>query len=269
MSRRSAVVGTLGAGLAACSRKPGPGAGAGAPDAPAYLAPPTLTGAERGSDGAVRITGRSQPRARVSLHAPEGDLISVKADDQGGWSLVMASPLSPRLYAFEAETHGRVIKGEGALAVMPAPSPPALVLRPGFPSVPAGPHDPARLQLVSVEMDGGGFAASGFAPPRTRVALSVDGAVLCIALSGADGRFGLIATDPQHAVKAGAHTVRVETPGGLVVERPVVVAAPILAENLFYLASPAPGGWAITWRLPGGGLQSSRVFENAVAGARA
>jgi len=66
----------------------------------------------------------------------------------------------------------------------------------------------------------------------------------------------------------GAHRVALQTKTGLRVERSVIVATPRLAAGSAYKAVEAPGGWAITWALPGGGAETCQVFDDAVARVR-
>lgn len=230
----------------------------------AYLAPPTLKEASRGEGGGLHLEGHAPAGAVLRLRSPEGGQATVRAGPDGAWALELPASDTPRLYAFEAEVGARTVRGEGALAIMPPPSTPALVLRAGFAATTAGVGAPGRLQLVDIEFNGGGLAAGGFAPPGSPVRLTVDGAVVGVAQASATGHFAILAADPRHGVPNGGHRVRVETPQGLVVERRVDIAPPMLPADRAYTANSVAGGWSLNWRLPGGGGQTSLIFDDAV-----
>ena len=266
-SSRSAVPYVLAGALAlcACGERGHPGHGP-EDQARAYLPPPTVSAAERAPDGAVRLAGQAPANAVVRLRAPDGGAASAQAAGDGRWSLVLPPATAPRLYAIQAELPNRMVRGEGALAVMPSPGPPALTLQAGFAGVPAGQGQPGRLQLTTFDYDGGGAAVGGFAPPLSRVRLTVDGGLVGVTNADAQGRFAVLAVERN--VAPGPHRIRVETPDGLSLEEPVELAETVLPPDRPFAAAQAPGGWLISWRLPGGGAQSSLVFDNAsVSGA--
>lgn len=262
-SSRSAALSVVAGALAlsACGGQGRTGHGPQA-EAGAYLPPPTVTSADRAPDGAVRLSGQAPPNALVRLRAPAGGAATAQADDRGRWRTDLPASATPRLYALQAELPARVVRGEGALAVMPAPGTPALTLRAGFAASAAGQGRPGQLQLVSLDFDGGGAAVGGFAPPGSPVRLKVDDELAGVTRADAQGRFAVLST--VRNVSPGPHRIRVETPQGLSLEAPVQLAQPALAADQPFAASAAPGGWLIRWQLPGGGVQSSRVFDRAV-----
>jgi len=233
----------------------------------AYLAAPTLAAAERQEDGAVKLLGHAPAGALVRLRAPGGGGASVLASDDGHWVLTLPPADTPRLYAIEAELQMRVVRGEGAIAVMPAPGPAGLTLRAGFASLPAGHGQPHRLQLITFDFDGGGAAVGGFAPPKSRVRLTVDGGTVGATDADAQGRFAVLAV--VRTVAPGSHEIRVDTPQGLAIDQSVEVAEASLAPDQPFAATRSPGGWRVSWQLPGGGGQSTLVFDNASASAAA
>jgi hypothetical protein len=261
----AALVGT-GSALSACGAPVRP-TGPSNAEASAYLSPPTVAAAFRTPGGEVRLVGRSPPGALVRLQSPGGGTVTAVADADGRWTLAppcATEPPSPCLYALQAQTHDQSLRGEGALAVIPAPAPAAIVLRPGFASAPTGRDEAGRLQLVSFDYDGEAVAASGFAPPQSQVRLAVDGVTMGVGAADSEGRFGVLGVAARKTLP-GRHTVRVETRQGLSVERSVTTAAPALADGRPFAAAPAPGGWTISWRLGGGGVQTSQVFDDAIA----
>jgi hypothetical protein len=233
----------------------------------AYLSPPTLLDGLRAPSGDVRLEGRAPPGAVVHLKAPDGAAAAAIAGGDGRWTITLppaAGAPSPRLYALQAEARDQILRGEGALAVLPAPAPVAMVLRPGFATAPVGRGEPDRLQLVTVDYDGEAAAASGFAPPQSLVRLTVDGVKIGVSNADAQGRFAILGVAPRK-IPPGPHLLRVDTPPpeGLSVERSATLLAPDLPGGQLYTAAPAVGGWTIIWRLTGGGAQSSLVFDDA------
>jgi hypothetical protein len=255
--------------LGGCGPKPAHPAAKAPTPVGGYLTPPTIQSATREADGGVRLAGAAAQGASIGLHAPDGAQFEVHSGVDGAWSLDLPPASEPRLFAFDAKTETQTIRAEGALAIMPPPGVPALVLRAGYAAAPSGqtPGGPARafLQLVSFDYDGGGAAAGGFAAPDSPVRLSIDGAIVGLSRADAQGRFAVLAIDPRRGVPAGAHTVRIETPQGLAIERRVIVAAPEIPPDKAFAARRTNDGWVLSWRLPGGGAQSSLVFDAASA----
>jgi hypothetical protein len=230
-------------------------------EASAYLQPPTLWAAERAVDDAVRLSGRAPANALVRLRSPDGGGAMTRAGSNGLWSVILPAAASPRLYSIQAELPNREVRGEGAIAVMPPPGPLALTLRAGFAGVPAGQGQRGRLELTNVDYDGGGAAGGGFAPPLSRVRLTLDGGVVGLTNADAQGRFAVLATERN--ITPGPHRIRVDTPEGLSLEEPVELNLMNLPPDQPFAAARAPGGWLIGWRIPGGGVQSSLVFDQA------
>jgi hypothetical protein len=255
------VLGACGQRRPASSAQPAASAGG-------YLAAPTLTTAGREADGGVHLIGQAPPDARIALRSPDGSRFEAHSGPTGAWSLDIPAAPAPRLFAFEAATASQTVRGEGAMAVMPDPGVPALILRAGYAAAPSG-KPPSGLQLVSFDCDGGGAAAGGFAPPGSPVRMSIDGAIVGLSKADAQGRFAILAIDPRRGVPAGRHTLRIDTPQSLAIERQIEVKAPDIAPDKAFDASRIDGGWTLSWRLPGGGAQSSMVFDSASATAGA
>ena len=232
----------------------------------AYLAPPTLASATHAPGGAVQLMGSAPAGAEVRLRSPDGSDATVKAGGDGAWAVTLPPADTPRLYAFEARVGARVLKGEGALAVLPPPEIAALVLRGGYAALPPGSGAPGRLELIAFDYDGGGAAVVGVAAPGSPVRFLIDGGVVGAAQANSEGRFAMVAVDPRRGVAPGVHTIRVEAKGGQTVERRVEVKASQMAPDRAYVADRDPNGWALSWRTPGGGLQTSLVFDPAQGG---
>ncbi len=249
--------------LAGCNRPQGT-ARAGTGGDQDYAAPPTVESAVRVAGGAVRLAGHAPSEALIQLHAPDGGQATARADLGGAWALDLPPSEQPRLYAFEAVSGRQSIRGEGALAVMPAPALPALILRAGFATEAIGPVRTDRLQLIALDYDGSGAAVGGFAPMHSRIRLAVDGKVLGEAAVDSQGRFAVLAVDPGHHVAPGPHQVRVYTSQGLAVDRSVTVSDGEIGADQAFTGSRGAGGWRVIWRLPGGGVQTSLIFDDAI-----
>jgi hypothetical protein len=180
----------------------------------------------------------------------------------------MALPASPepRLYGFEARLGARVIHGEGALAIMPSPAGYAVVLRAGYAALPVRSGSGSPLELATLDYDGGGAAVSGFAQPGALVRLVIDGGMVGATQTNSSGRFAIVAVDPRRGVAPGSHVIRIEESRGLFVERRVDVSAPTIPADRAYWAVRGPSGWMLSWRGPGGGTQTSLVFDPAAGG---
>lgn len=227
-----------------------------------YAAPPELTDAVRGADGAVTLAGKAQPETRVRLNSPEGEAIDVTVARDGTWTATLAPSPSPRMYAFAAEAAGRSIRGEGPVLVLPAPGPPALSPRAGFGAVALG--RAGRPVIVAFDYDSaGGAAVAGLAPPRASVRLLIDGTQAGSDQADDLGRFAIMA--PGVTVAPGRRTLQVAT-AAAADEVQVMVSAPARPGPAAYLARREEGRWRIDWAVPGGGVQTTLVFD-ARAGA--
>ena len=159
-----------------------------------------------------------------------------------------------------------MLKGEGALATLPAPYIPALTLRAGFAALPPASAAAGRVEWVALDYDGGGAAVAGIAPPGTPVRLLIDGGPVGTTRANGQGRFSIVAVDPRRGVAPGAHVIRLETRAGESIERRVEIKAPEVPTDKVYQVARDPSGWAVSWRTPGGGLQTSLVFDPALGG---
>ena len=242
----------------ACARRPVAAAAAGARADPDFLAPPSVTRAERDGVGGVRLAGRAAPGAQVALRSPQGDHEEATAGADGAWAIVLPGADAPRAFALSAAENGRTVRAEGAVLVSPAPDAPAVLLRGGAPAWPVAAPG-AGLRWVSADMDaGGGAAVSGFAPPGASVRLSIDGVASGAGQADAAGRFGVLwlgtpVTDGPHAVGVATPSQgRTLTlgfgPGAALDGAPVRVAR-------------EAQGWRVAWAPPGGGGQTTLVLD--------
>jgi hypothetical protein len=224
-----------------------------------YLAPPALTGAER-IDGRVRLLGSAQPDAEVRLASPDGALYTAAVSSDGRWNLTLPAATQPQMFAFSAALGDRTLRGEGAVVVTPAPGPPAMLLRAGFgaQSLGTGRDQPT---ILAVDYDAsGGAAVAGLARPGAAVALSLDGARAGFGQTDAGGRFAVTATN--RTLAPGVRRVAVETSEGSAAVS-IQADAPAPLEGAPYRAQRVTGAWRIDWAPPGGGVQTSVVFDQA------
>jgi len=222
-----------------------------------YLAPPTPTSASRRPDGGVQLRGTAPAAAQVRLASPDGAAFGAMAGTDGAWTLELPPAEAPRMFAVSAEASGETLRGEGALIVLPGPAVPALLARSGFGAVALGPA-PGKVQLVALDYDGGGgTAVAGLAQPNTEVRLTLDDAPAGIGQTDAAGRFAILA--PNRRLASGAHSLSVEARSG-VARRDTVVILPQPLTTPFR-ATRQPGAWRVDWRLPGGGVQTTLVFD--------
>lgn len=222
-----------------------------------YLAPPALTGAVRGA-GNLTLTGTAPAGGQVRLASPDGRVLTADVDGRGGWTLTVPTPGAPSMFAFSAQTVGRVVRGEGAVLLAPAPGPPALLLRPGFAALSVG-LTPTGPVIVAVDYDAsGGTAVAGLAAPNAPVRLSLDGVLAAGGQSDSQGRFAMMAANATLA--PGARTIEVETTSGQADVR-IMMSPPTPLEGAPYRAARQGGAWRIDWAPPGGGVQTSLVFD--------
>jgi len=226
-----------------------------------YLVTPSVLAAERRPDGGVVLTGRAPPDSLVRLASPEGDAFGASAGADGGWRLELAPVARARMFALSADVAGRPVHAQGALVVMPAPSPAALMVRAGYGALPVG-QPGAQPRIVALDYDSAGVAAvAGLATPRATVQLTLDGATAGQTRADARGRFAMLA--PNHPLAAGPHLAAVTTPAGsaqLTVQ--IAPAAPLATP---YRAAREGSAWRIDWTPPGGGLQTTLVPDQGPA----
>ncbi len=250
--------------LAACGGPPQRGGEAEPPaQQSAYAPPPELTDATRGADGGVTLSGRAPPESRVRLNSPEGQSLGATAGKDGAWSLALAPSATPRMFALSAEVAGRPVRGEGPVLVLPAPGPPALTPRAGFGALAVG--RATTPTIVALDYDaGGGAAVAGLAAPKSSVRLLIDGMPAGSDQADDRGRFAIMAVGGP--VSAGDRLVQVTTDAGGAQAR-VGLSAPTAPGAAAYLARREDGHWRIDWSLPGGGVQTTLVFDVAPSGS--
>ncbi|MEO6338400.1 MAG: hypothetical protein ABIO39_00045 [Caulobacteraceae bacterium] len=223
-----------------------------------YLTPPELSLAVRQADGAVHLTGSAAPSARVRLASPEGTIYAATAGPGGAWSIDLPPASAPRMFAVSAETGSETVRAEGALLVLPPPGPPGLLARAGFAAVALG-SAPKAAGIAAIDYDSeGGAAVAGFAQPGVQVRLSLDGQPAGLDLANAKGRFAVMA--PNRRLSTGRRQIKIEAQGSppATVEAQISPPAPLTAP---YRAVRQAGAWRVDWKPPGGGVQTTLVFD--------
>ena len=228
-----------------------------------YVAPPSLTSAARLASGVVQLKGTVSPGAQIRLASPDGAAFGATAGEDGAWTLDLPASSEPRMFSVAAQAGPATLRGEGALIVLPAPGPPALLARAGFAAVPLS-QGSGATEIVALDYDsGGGAAIAGLAAPDAEVRLTMDNEPAGIGQADAAGRFAILA--PNRRLSSGTHTLAVEVQSGNAsarasVQPPIDLTAP-------FRAARQPGAWRMDWALPGGGVQTTLVFDAAAPAA--
>ena len=247
--------------LGSCDRRSPADIAAAAPaaDASGYLSPPKVLSAQRGPDGTVTISGRSGPlvRVRLSTPPPSSTAYGGTAGGNGDWSIVTPAAHDVRLYGVAEELVGRDVQGEGYVATLPGPGPAGVLLRAGGGA--AVLVRPEGLKIAAADYDSSGSAViSGLAQPGATVRLVVDGASAGETRASDHGRFSI----NLGALKPGDHQARVEA-ADLSASAKFTVATPAPVAGLPYRGERTPVGWRIDWLTPGGGEQTTQIFDAA------
>ncbi len=264
---RAAVLASLVVALTGCGRS-APWTRAAGPPAPppadagdsGYREPPQVRRAQRGSDGAVILSGQALPGATLRLASPDGRHEQTQADDSGAWAL-MAPPGGPAIYGLSQDLGGRRDQAQGYLAVLPSGEPAAVELRSGAGAISlARPvHKPV---ITAIDFDSADAAVvSGWAGANQPLRVLIDGVSVEEGMAEADGRFSLSLPKP---LAGGVRSVKVICPTGEAdVSIDVTSAA---AFNGVLHASHDGASWRLDWVTPSGGVQSTQLYETAEPG---
>lgn len=220
-----------------------------------YLPPPRVQAVRTGRAG-VALAGVSVAGARVRLEASTGEVASAEVDALGVWTVVVRPSPSTRLFALSMTVGKRSVRSEGYLAVTPEGR--AAQLRAGAGAVVLSP--PSRRPLIlALDFDRGGAAMiSGVGTPNAEIGLRVDRTAAGGSAVDHQGRFAFALSQP---LGAGSHEVELSGEGG----EDLVIADGARAAPLdrLFRAERAGRAWRIDWMTPGGGLQSTLLFDRA------
>ena len=230
------------------------------PDESGYLRPPGQLSAQRGPSGVV-VSGRSGPEVRVRLSSPppNGVAYGATARDDGQWSITTPDSPTVGLFGIAEELAGRDVQGEGYVAILPRPGPPAALLRAGGGASMLVPSPSVGLKITAVDYDGSGAAVvSGLAHPGTPVRLFVDGVAAGEARAGDRGRFSISLAG---MLKPGAHDLRAAS-ADQAADAKISVDSPRPITGRPYRGERSATGWRIDWLTPGGGEQTTLIFDS-------
>ncbi|MFI4935155.1 MAG: hypothetical protein ACHP7N_11080 [Caulobacterales bacterium] len=221
-----------------------------------YVPPPELTGAARTGQG-VDLAGTANPGAEVRLASPKGAVLVARADAKGGWRLTAPASSEPRLLGLSMSDHGRIAQAKGYLFL--APDGEAARLRAGGGSEALAGAAPGLIAAAHDYDDQRAATLSGRAAPGEAVSLRVDGVERGQASADAERRFVLPLNQP---LSPGAHDFDLSGAGGET-HFTANIAAPAPLAGSPFRASREAAGWRVDWLTPGGGEQTTLIFDPA------
>jgi hypothetical protein len=232
-------------------------------DAPAsasgYIRPPQITAASRNGDAAAVLSGQGEPDVRLRLASPDGGAYGATADDTGHWTLTLPASTDVRLFGLSEEVAGRVVQGEGYVAVLPPPGRPAVLLRAGGGAAPL--IDQETLEITAIDFDSaGGAVISGAAKAGLALRAVIDGTAAGESHANAHNHFVIALTS---ALKPGDHQVQVQSAGAAATASINVSPTPAAITGLPYRGARFDSGWRLDWLTPGGGPQTTLVLDPA------
>jgi hypothetical protein len=243
--------------LSACDKATPPARPAGLTQSD-YAAPPELTSATRAADGTVTLSGAGIPLARIRLASPTGASIGATAAANGRWNAALPPAAEVRLLSLSQDVDGRLVRARGYVAVLPPPGPVAATLRAGTGARPV--FSPASLSIGSIEFDGAGAGVvSGSAAPDTPIRLFLDGQDAGEGRTDRTGRFDITLADN---LSPSGHSIIVVSPAGRATQAFDATPAAAITTPPF-AAERRTGAWRIDWMTPGGGVQSTILFDAA------
>jgi hypothetical protein len=120
-----------------------------------------------------------------------------------------------------------------------------------------------RIQAIDYDGAGGG-AVSGRAPAHAPVRLFIDGQTVGSSQADAGGAFTILDVNARAPLSPGPHTFRIEASWrGRVADAEGLwpVAPGLPPTGSLFRAQRESGAYRIDWRLPGGGFQTTVVFD--------
>jgi len=235
--------------------------GVSAPEAAAeagYLAPPAVTASRPEGDG-IRLEGTAAPGSRVRIAPPRGEPIFVPVSEDGRWRALLTPSQGVHLFGLSMSDGERSAQAEGYM--MMTANGRIAQLRAGAGAVSLAPAS-ASPRILALDYDReGGAVVSGVAAPGASLALRVDRARRGETKADARGRFSIAFSEP---VAMGPHELEVSGDGGADVRRVVLSPALSVGEGP-YLGRRTDYGWRVDWMPPGGGVQTTLLFEGPAA----
>ncbi|MBI5939912.1 MAG: hypothetical protein HY859_05740 [Caulobacterales bacterium] len=210
--------------------------------------------------GGLALAGTAAPGARIRLGTPTGELRYASASETGRWTIVIPPSGDLRLFGVSMTVGARTVQAEGYLAVTPGGR--AAQLRAGAGALVLAP--PSRRPLIlALDFDRDGAAmVSGVGTVGAEIGLRLDRAAAGGATIDRQGRyrFALVRT-----MASAGHVLEISGAGGeqvltISAGRPAPLGQPFRAERV-------QGAWRIDWMTPGGGVQSTVLFDPPGVGA--
>jgi len=221
----------------------------------AYQPAPEVTGAAVAKDGRIELTGAAAPGAAVRLASPGGAAQFATADAQGGWSVIVPASPAPRLFGLSMSRGGPLVQAMGYIFVAPDGRVARLREGGGSEALAPGGHG---LMALALDTDARHAAAlSGLAAPGDTVSLRVDGIERGQAVADKSGRFILSLNEP---LAPGAHAFDLASSSGEA-QFEVTVDAPAHLANGPFASARQGRAWRVDWMMPGGGEQTTLVFD--------
>jgi hypothetical protein len=194
--------------------------------------------------------------ARVRLASPTGASIGATAAANGRWNAELPAALDVQLLSLSQDVEGRLVRARGYVAVLPAPGPAAATLRPGSGARPV--VRSTAPAITSIEFDDvGAGVVSGSAGANEPIRLFLDGQEAGEGRTDQDGRFDITLADNLAPT---GHSVIVLAPEGRAAQAFDATRAAAIARPPFAVERRT-GAWRINWMTPGGGVQSTVLFD--------
>ena len=220
-----------------------------------YAAPPELTAGARIAGDRIELSGSATAGSKVRLATPGGAAMFAVADAKGRWRLQTSMTTEPRLFGLSMSNDGRVTQAAGYLFLAPDGALARLRAGGGSEVLAAAGSGVAALAL---DYDSQRAATlSGRAASGETVTLRVDGVERGQAEADARRRFVLPLNQP---LAAGDHDFDLSAPSGQA-HLSAAIAAPAPLGGAPFQAGRFGAGWRIDWVTPGGGEQTTLIFD--------
>jgi len=220
-----------------------------------YIAPPITLAAQPSRTGGIVLSGSAAPGAKVRLGTPSGEVLEAVADAKGAWTANAPQVENVRLYGLSMTVDGRTVQSEGYLALTAEGG--AAQLRAGAGArVLSPPSRRPRILAIDYDRDGGAVV-SGIGTPSAAVGLRVNRIARGDSSVDSQGRFSIPLTQP---LIPGPHEFEVAAEGGEDLAQASTTRPEPPAGGPFR-ATRADGGWRVDWMTPGGGVQTTLLFD--------
>lgn len=212
-----------------------------------WMVPPQFEAADFSGE-AVILSGQVEPNRRVVLTDQQGLAAAASADAQGAFSIRLAPGAELSLWRVEVAAAADEARTGQWIAIAPSARI-AVELRSGAAARPVG----GRALLASADYDGGALLVAGRAAPREEVQVLLENGAAQTVRADGQGRYD--ARFP--AVAPGPRSIRVRTTSQT---REASLNLAVPSGTLEFAREPS--GPRIDWPTPGGGGQTTWLFES-------